>query len=85
MKENFFVFGTKSSQKCKVEKVIFQSNECGSDYIAYILNVNKNLIGHPLIASEKDIPLHYGNDYIEVNKKVKTFALKESNIWYGKI
>ncbi len=84
MKESFFVFGTKSSQKCKVEKVVFHSNECGSDYIAYILNVNKSLIGHPLIASEKDIPLHYGNNYIEVNKKLKTFVSKESDeVIYG--
>ena len=78
MKENFFVYGTKSSQKCDVKKVVFQSNECGSDYIAYILKVDKNTIGNPLIASEKEIPLSYGKNYSEKNKSIKKFASKES-------
>lgn len=84
MKKSFFVFGTKSSQKCKVERVVFQSNECGNDYIAYILNVDKNMIGNPLIASENKIRLHYGNNYIKVNKKIKAFASKEATeVMYG--
>lgn len=78
MKENFFVYGTKSSQKCDVKKVVFQSNECGSDYIAYILKVDKNTIGNPLIASEKEIPLSYGKNYSEINPSIKKFASKES-------
>lgn len=78
MKENFYVYGTKSVQECKVKRIVFQSNECGSDYIAYILNINKNITGNPLIASEKEIPLVYGKNYSEINKSVKKFASKES-------
>jgi hypothetical protein len=33
--------------------VVFQSTECGNDYIAYILNVDKDIVGNPLIACEK--------------------------------
>jgi hypothetical protein len=84
MKESFLVYGTKSFQKSKVERVVFQSNECGNDYIAYILNLDKNKIGNPLIASEKEIPLNYNKDYIEVTKKIKNFASKESTeVMYG--
>ena len=78
MKEKFFVYGTKSSQECMVKKVVFQSNDCGNDYIAYILNVDKNTIGNPLIASEKEIPLSYGKNYSIENKSIKKFASKES-------
>ena len=84
MKEKFFVYGTKSSQECSVKKVVFQSNECSNDYIAYILNVDKNTIGNPLIASEKEIPLDYGKDYSELNKSIKKNASKESTeMMYG--
>ncbi|MFC3157724.1 hypothetical protein SAMN05443633_10465 [Chryseobacterium arachidis] len=78
IKESFFTYGTKSYQICKVKRVVFQSNECENDYIAYILNVDKNIIGNPLIASEKEIPLDYGKDYIEVNEKIKNFASKKN-------
>lgn len=78
MKKSYFVYGTQSFQECKIKKVVFQSTECGNDYIAYILNVDKNQIGHPLIASEKEIPLKYDNDYKEINKTIKKSASKES-------
>lgn len=78
MKDSYFVYGTKSFQKGTVRRVVFQSTECGNDYIAYILNIDKNRIGNPLIASEKEIPLKYGNHYSEVNKSIKKSAAKES-------
>lgn len=78
MKDSYFVYGTQSFQECKIKRVVFQSTECGNDYIAYILNVDKNQIGHPLIASEKEIPLKYENDYKEINKTIKKSAAKES-------
>jgi len=78
IKENFYVYGTKSVQECKVKRVVFQSNECGSDYIAYILNIDKKITGNPLIASEKEIPLTYGKNYSKINKLIKNFAAKES-------
>lgn len=78
MKDSYFVYGTKSSQKCTVRRVVFQSTECGNDYIAYILNVDKNVVGDPLIASEKEIPLQYDNHYSEVNRAIKKSAAKES-------
>lgn len=76
--ESFFVYGTKSFQKCKVKKVVFKSNECGNDYIAYILNINKKIVGHPLIASEEKIPLNYGNDYSKINNSFKKEISGES-------
>ncbi|SDI91764.1 hypothetical protein [Chryseobacterium jejuense] len=78
MKESYFVYGTKSFQQCSIKRVVFHSTECGNDYIAYILNVDKNLIGNPLIASEKEIPLKYGDNYSEINKSIKKSAAKES-------
>ncbi|MGE8552686.1 MAG: hypothetical protein ACN6OB_01970 [Chryseobacterium jejuense] len=78
MKSSYVVYGTKSFQKCTIKRVVFQSTECGNDYIAYILNVDKNLIGNPLIASEKEIPLKYGDNYSEINKSIKKSAAKES-------
>ncbi len=78
MKASYFVYGTKSSQECTIKRVVFQSTECGNDYIAYILNVDKDIVGNPLIASEKEIPLKYGNNYTEVNKSIKKSAAKES-------
>ncbi|WP_160137232.1 hypothetical protein [Chryseobacterium sp. c4a] len=78
MKDSYFVYGTKSFQKCSIRRVVFQSTECGNDYIAYILNVDKNLIGNPLIASEKVIPLKYGDRYSEINRLIKKSAAKES-------
>jgi hypothetical protein len=84
MKEKFFVYGTKSSQECSVKRVVFQSNDCSNDYIAYILNVDKNTVGNPLIASEKEIPLNYGKDYSELNQSIKKSASKESTeMMYG--
>lgn len=84
MKDHFFVYGTKSSQKCSIQRIVFQSNECSNDYIAYILNVDKNTVGNPLIASEKEIPLNYGKDYSELNKSIKKSASKESTeMMYG--
>lgn len=84
MKDSFFIYGTKSFQKCKVKRVVFQTNECGSDYIAYILDLDKNITGNPLIASEQEIPLNYGKDYSVVNKPIKNFASKESTeVMYG--
>jgi hypothetical protein len=78
MKESYFVYGTKSFQECRVKRVIFQSNECGSDYIAYVLNVDEKITGNPLIASEKQIPLTYGKNYTKTNKSIKKIAAKES-------
>ncbi|REC59293.1 hypothetical protein DRF65_26705 [Chryseobacterium pennae] len=78
MKDSYFVYGTRSFQKCTIKRVVFQSTECGNDYIAYILNVDKNLIGNPLIASEKEIPLKYDNSYSEINRSIKKSAAKES-------
>ncbi|WP_312075972.1 hypothetical protein [Chryseobacterium sp.] len=78
MKEKFYVYGTKSFQECHVTKVVFQSNDCGNDYIAYILNVDKSITGNPLIASEQEIPLRYNTNYSEKNLKIKKFASKES-------
>ncbi len=78
MKESYFVYGTQSFQKCKIKRVVFQSNECGNDYIAYILNVDINITGNPLIASEQEIPLIYGKNYPEVYESIKNFAVKES-------
>lgn len=85
MKDKFFVYGTKSFQECSLKRIVFQSNECSNDYIAYILNVDKNIIGNPLIASEKEIPLSYDkNDYSELNKSIKKTASKESTeVMYG--
>lgn len=74
MKEKFFVYGTKSFQDCKVKKVVFQSTDCGNDYIAFILDLDKNITGNPLIASEKEIPLVYGKDYFLENKTIKKLA-----------
>jgi len=78
MKDSLFVYGTKSDQKCKIKTVVFQSNECGNDYIAYILNLNQNIIGNPLIASEKEIPLNYHKDNSAIYPQIKKFAAKES-------
>lgn len=78
MKDSYFVYGTKSFQKCTIRRIVFQSTECGNDYIAYILNVDKNVVGNPLIASEKEIPLKYGNNYSDVNRSIKKSAAKES-------
>lgn len=78
MKDSYFVYGTKASQKSKVKRIVFQSTECGNDYIAYILDVDKKLIGNPLIASEKEIPLKYDHNYAEVNQIIKKSAAKES-------
>lgn len=78
MKDRYFVYGTKSSQECKVKRIVFRSTECGNDYIAYLLDVDKEQIGHPLIASEKKIPLNYAHDYSAVNPVIKKSASKES-------
>jgi len=78
MKDSLFVYGTKSGQLCKIKKVVFQSNDCGNDYIAYILDFNQKISGNPLIASEKEIPLNYNNDNSVINPKIKKFAAKES-------
>lgn len=78
MKNSYFVYGTKSFQQSTIKKVVFQSTECGNDYIDYILNVDKNIVGNPLIASEKEIPLKYGSNYSETNKSIKKSAAKES-------
>lgn len=86
MKDSYFVYGTRSSQKSKVKRIVFKSDECGNDYIAYILNVDKNLIGNPLIASEKEIPLKYGDNYTETNQSIKKYASKgstENNYGHG--
>ncbi|MGG5207761.1 hypothetical protein ACQWU4_02355 [Chryseobacterium sp. MIQD13] len=87
MKDTYFVYGTKASQACTVKRIVFKSDECGNDYIAYILNADKNLIGNPLIASEKEIPLKYGKDYSGQNLSVKKAFSKEStenNYGHGK-
>ncbi|MBB6370176.1 hypothetical protein [Chryseobacterium shigense] len=87
MKDTYFVYGTKSSQSCMVKRIVFKSDECGNDYIAYILNADKNLIGNPLIASEKEIPLQYGKNYSAESLSIKKSASKEStenNYGHGK-
>jgi hypothetical protein len=87
MKDSYFVYGTKASQLCKVKRIVFKSDECGNDYIAYILNVDKNLTGDPLIASEKEIPLKYDKNYSMQNLSIKKAASKEStenNYGHGK-
>ncbi len=78
MKDSYFVYGTKGSQKSEIKRIIFQSTECGNDYIAYILNIDKKQIGNPLIASENEIPLQYGRNYKEINQSIKKSASKES-------
>lgn len=84
MIDSFFVYGTEASQECSVKRVVFQSSDCGNDYIAYILNIDKKTVGNPLIASEKEIPLSYGKDYSELNKSIKKSASKESTeMMYG--
>lgn len=79
MKEQYFVFGTKGAQECKITKVLFQSTECGSDFIAYCLNVDINKIGNPLLASQNNLPLEYQpNISKELTSKIVKFSKKEA-------
>lgn len=79
MKEQYFVYGTKGVQECRITKVLFESTECGSDFIAYCLNVDFNKIGNPLIASENSLPFEQQpNISKELTSKIVNFSKKEA-------
>lgn len=78
MKSEYYVYGTKSFRKAKVTKVVFQSSECGNDYIAYILDIDKNSIGNPVFASETEIPLEYSTQFSDIEKKIRKAIATES-------
>lgn len=87
MKSNYFVYGTKGSQNARITRVVFSSNECGADYIAYLLKVDKEKTGQPLIASEELLPLEYKNNYGIIDSVIKSVAIKnatESVYWFEK-
>lgn len=78
MKTEYFIYGTKGMAKGAVQKVLFQSSECGNDYIAYIIAVNQSKTGTPLIATEHEMPLKYGQNYSGINSKIKAFSKDEA-------
>lgn len=76
-KNSYFIFGTESKMKCGIKKVVFESNECGSDFIALILDLKPGLLKNPVIASEKDFDLKFITDPA-ADQKIKEIAGKEA-------
>lgn len=76
-KKSFTIFGIEGKMNCAIKKIVFQSSECGNDYIALILNLNKDQLKNPVIASEKDFNIQFGND-AAADKMIKNIGGKEA-------
>lgn len=75
--KTFTVFGVEGKINCGIRKIVFQSSECGNDYIALILDLKAGQLKNPVIASEKDFELKFINDSA-ADQKIKQIAGKDA-------
>lgn len=78
MKPEYFVYGKKGGAKCRIKDVVFQSTDCGNDFIAYILQVDVATTGTPLMASENEIPLDYNGDFKSESQQIRDAHKKDA-------
>lgn len=72
--EKYFVYGTKGMENKTIKDIVFSLDECRTNFFAFTFdNFDKNKNGHPIIASDKELNLIYGNDYAGVEKKINEY------------
>ncbi|TGD57961.1 hypothetical protein [Flavobacterium humi] len=81
----YYIYGTKSFQRVKIENVLYSYDECISSILAFpITEYDMEKCGHPLICSKKPLPLTYGANYTKEQEKINQYIDNQKHDYSNK-
>lgn len=74
LQNEFFVYGTKGVERRTTKDVFFSLDECRTNFFAFTLDgFDKSKCGYPVLASDRELNLVYGEDYTPIEDKINEY------------